>query len=128
MSRAARSGVASLPVLQLFQFLPQGGQARDRRAVRLVSGRLFLHLRPSRGGILSIPGTPGFWIKCALRDQIVERATIIFQIEDAIARIKIEIGAVQFVAMRQAGGKVSLRDFCLPNFCLEIVKLGEILR
>lgn len=53
---------------------------------------------------------------------------IILQIEDAIARIEIEIGAVQLAAMAQAGSEVSLRQFCLPNFCLEIVERGGVLR
>jgi hypothetical protein len=66
--------------------LSEGRQASDRGAVGLVGGRLFLHLRSSRVGILFIP--------------IVERATIILQAEDAIALIEIEISAVQFVAMR----------------------------
>ena len=71
--------------LQLLQFLPEGRQARDGGAVGLVGDRLFLHLRPSRVGFLFIPGTPGFWIKRSLRDEIVQRASIIVQIEDAIA-------------------------------------------
>ena len=67
-----------------------------------------MHLRPSRVGILFIPGAPSVRIKRSLRNQIVERATIILQAEDAIALIEIEISAVQFVAMRWAGGKVSV--------------------
>ena len=50
------------------------------------------------------------------------------QIEETILLREIEIRAVQFAAMRQTGSKVSLRYFCLPNFCLEFVKLGKILR
>jgi hypothetical protein len=80
--------------------LSEGRQASDRGAVGLVGGRLFLHLRSSRVGILFIPGAPSVRIKRSLRDQIVERATIILQAEDAIALIEIEISAVQFVAMR----------------------------
>jgi len=87
--------------------LPEGRQARDRRAVGLVGGRLFLHLGPSRVGILFIPGLTGFRVKCSLRDQIVERATMILQIEDTILRIEIEICAVQLAAMRQASGNQS---------------------
>jgi hypothetical protein len=30
--------------------------------------------------------------------------------------------------MAQAGSEVSLRQFCLPNFCLEIVEGGGVLR
>ena len=80
-----------------------------------------MHLHPSRVGILFIPGAPVFWIKRSFPDEIVERSTIIFQIENAIARIEIEIRAVELAAMRQAGGEVSLRQFRLPNFCLELV-------
>ena len=89
--------------------MPEGRQASDRRAVGLVGGRLFLHLRPSRLGILLIPGASGFCIKRPLRDQIVEGVTIIPQIENAIARIEIKICPVQLAAMRQASGKVPLR-------------------
>ena len=78
-----------------------------------------LDLCPSRLGILPSPGTSGFCIKRPLRDQIVEGATIILQIENAIARIEIKICPVQLPAMRQASGKVSLRCFCLPNPSLE---------
>jgi hypothetical protein len=53
---------------------------------------------------------------------------IILQIEDAIAGVEIEIGAVQFAAMAQAGSEVSLRQFCLPNLCLKIVESGGVLR
>jgi hypothetical protein len=52
---------------------------------------------------------------------------IILQIEDPIARIEIKIRAVPFAAMRNPGGKVSLRQFCLPNLCPQIIKLGKIL-
>ena len=40
--------------------------------------RLFLHLRPSRLGIRFVPGAPGLWIECSLRDEIVERMPIIY--------------------------------------------------
>ena len=53
---------------------------------------------------------------------------IILQIEDAIAGVEIEIGAVQFAAMAQAGSEVSLRQFCLPNLCLKIVEGRGVLR
>ena len=66
-----------------------------------------MHLGPSRVGILFIPGLTGFRVKCSLRDQIVERATMILQIEDTILRIEIEICAVQLAAMRQASGNQS---------------------
>jgi hypothetical protein len=52
--------------------LPEGGQACERRAVGLIGGRLFLHLCPSRVGILFIPWALGFLIKRCLRDQIFE--------------------------------------------------------
>jgi hypothetical protein len=95
-----QSGGRSLPLLYFSQFLPEGRQAGDRRAVGLVGGRLFLYLCPSLVGILFIPGTPGLCIKRSLRDQTIERATIISQVEDAIALMEIEISAVQFAAMR----------------------------
>ncbi len=50
------------------------------------------------------------------------------QTEDAIAWVEIKIGAVQFAAMAQAGSEVLLRQFCLPNLCLEIVEGGCVLR
>jgi len=40
-------------------------------------------------------------------------------------RIEIEIRAVQLAALRQAGAK--FRSASSANFCLEIIKLGEIL-
>jgi hypothetical protein len=49
------------------------------------------------------------------------------QIEETILLREIEVRAVQFAAMRQTGSKVSLRYFCLPNFCLEFVKLDLVL-
>ena len=81
-----------------------------------------MHLRPPRLGILLSPGMPRFRIEPSLHDEIVQRATIILQIEDAIALIELEIRAVELAAMRQAGGKVALRHFCVPNFGLELVE------
>ena len=59
----------------------QKGQACDRHAIGLISDCLFLHLRPPRVGILFIPRTPGFGIERSLHEEVVERATIVFQIE-----------------------------------------------
>jgi hypothetical protein len=66
-------------------------------------------------------------IKTALRDQIIERAAIVLQIEDAIASVEIEIGAVQLVAMGQAAGEISLCQLGLPDLCLDLANTVRVL-
>jgi hypothetical protein len=55
-----------------------------------------------------------------LRREIIERAAVILQIEHAIALLKIEIRAVQLIAMAQAAGKIALHQLCLPDLCLDV--------
>src|SRR5205085_6481760 len=84
-------------------------QARDQRAIRLIRGRLFLYLSPSRVRILFAPRTLGLDVECSLRGKIIKRTTIVLQIKNAIAHLEIKIGAVQLAAMTQAGRKIPLR-------------------
>src|SRR5262249_36616379 len=111
---------AGLLLLQLLQLFPQEGETCGRCATGLISDGLFLDLRQARVGIFFIPRASRVDIKTALRDQIIERAAIVLQIEDAIAGVEIEIGAVQLVAMGQAAGEISLCQLGLPDLCLDL--------
>ena len=65
---------------------------------------------------------------CALSGQIIERATIILQVEDTIALLEVEIRSVQLVTVAQPGGKVSLHQLRLPDLGFEVVECFGILR
>ena len=96
----------SCRLLQFLKLLLHLGQACDERAVGLIGGRLLLHLLPARVGVLLVPRPFGFWVEDRLQDQVIQRAVIIAETENAIARLKIEIRSVQFAAMGKPPAKV----------------------
>ena len=111
-------------LLQLLQFFLQVGQASHQRANGLVLGGLLLHFGPARVGVLLISRLVGFRIENPLQRQIVQRPVIFREIENAIARLEIEIRAIQLVAMPQPAGESLLRHLRVENLALEIVDRG----
>ena len=90
----------------------------------LVLGRLFLHLGPARVGVLLTPGPFSLGIESALQCQTIQRTMVIRQIENAIARLEVEICSVQLGAMRQRLGEGALYDLHIDYSALEVVGTG----
>ena len=102
------------------------GQMRDEPAIPAIVGRLLLHHVPARDGVLFVPRPPGFGIEGPLLRQALQRAVILFEIEDAVALTEIEIGAVKFAAMGETFAEGLLRHFGVEDLALEVVDLGGL--
>ncbi len=114
-------------LLQRLEPLLQIGQACHQRAIGSVLDGFLLHFRPARVGVLLIPRLVGLRIEDMLKSQIVQGPVIFVEIENAIARLEIEICAIQLAAMPQPAGESFLRHAGIEDFALEIVD-GGILR
>src|SRR6202162_2851693 len=102
-------------------------QSRQQLTIGLVAHRLFLHLLPALGGVLLGPWPVLLGIEDLLLGEIFQRAVILLQIEDAIARLEIKMLAVELVAEFQPAGESLLRHARIENLALEVVD-GLILR
>src|SRR6202035_4387227 len=112
---------------QLIELLLERGKARHQLAIGLVADCLFLHLLPALGGVLFGPRPVLLGIEDLLLGEIFQRAAILLQIEDAIARLEIKMLAVELVAEFQSAGEGLLRHARIENLALEVVD-GLILR
>src|SRR5580692_11434767 len=112
---------------QLTELLLERRQARHQLAISLVADRLFLHLLPALGGVLLGPWPALLRIEDLLLGEIFQRAVILLQIEDAIARLEIKMLAVELAAEFQPAGEGLLCHARVENLALEVVG-GLILR